>query len=84
MDRRYPDFSVCQFFGADDNDTPGDVIRVVFEIGTKTDELSRLALVRQLKKYLFTVTNEVYMYSQKPPTYHKLHREPIANWISKL
>ncbi|KAJ7503964.1 hypothetical protein B0H11DRAFT_2273706 [Mycena galericulata] len=41
QDRKYPDFTICQFFGADDDNTPGDVIRVVYEIGTKTDALSK-------------------------------------------
>ncbi|KAF7333888.1 hypothetical protein MSAN_02401400 [Mycena sanguinolenta] len=96
QDRQYPDFTVCQFFGADSDNTPGDVVRVVYEIGTKTDPLSKLEVLRQLRTYLQAITarrcdewllgvgqvgNEVYLFSnQRSSTF--LSAYPNIDWIS--
>ncbi|KAF8149007.1 hypothetical protein K438DRAFT_2027453 [Mycena galopus ATCC 62051] len=96
QDRQYPDFTVCQFFGADSDNTPGDVIRVVYEIGTKTDPLSKVDVLRQLGFYLELVTdrrfdewllgvaqvgNEVYLLSnQQGEDFEPAY--PNTDWIS--
>ncbi|KAJ6628576.1 hypothetical protein B0H10DRAFT_2209483 [Mycena sp. CBHHK59/15] len=43
--KRYPDFTVCQYWGADSNTNPrGDVIRVISEVGT--DERDKDTVIR--------------------------------------
>ncbi|KAJ7718687.1 hypothetical protein DFH07DRAFT_784864 [Mycena maculata] len=97
QDRKYPDFTICQFFGADDDNTPGDVIRVVYEIGTKTDALSKDKVLQQVRGYLDTVTdrrfderllgvaqvgNEVYLLSNHLNVATFISPYPNTQWIS--
>ncbi|KAJ7264093.1 hypothetical protein B0H12DRAFT_1230833 [Mycena haematopus] len=71
--RKYPDFTICQFFargsrlvrpappwffGADADGTSPDVIRVVYEIGTTSTTLEKDKVARQLRSYLETVTRD--------------------------
>ncbi|KAF8125521.1 hypothetical protein K438DRAFT_2033861 [Mycena galopus ATCC 62051] len=56
--RTYPDFTVCQFFGADTDGTSPDVIRVVYEIGTTSTPSEKERVMRQWRGYLETVTTD--------------------------
>ncbi|KAJ6538625.1 hypothetical protein B0H10DRAFT_2254389, partial [Mycena sp. CBHHK59/15] len=52
--RTYPDFTICQFFGADADGTAADMIRVVYEIGSTSADKRRI--YRQLEGYLHSIT----------------------------
>jgi hypothetical protein len=54
--RTYPDFTICQFFGADADGTSPDIIRVVYEIGTTSTISEKDRVIRQLRNYLDNVT----------------------------
>ncbi|KAJ6580289.1 hypothetical protein B0H10DRAFT_904883 [Mycena sp. CBHHK59/15] len=93
--RTYPDFTICQFFGADADGTSPDVIRVVYEIGTTSTSLDKERVARQLQNYLETVTrdrfdtnllgvaqikNEVYLIKNVPNT--EIFYDVYPDWIS--
>ncbi|KAJ6586591.1 hypothetical protein B0H10DRAFT_2198014 [Mycena sp. CBHHK59/15] len=93
--RTYPDFTICQFFGADADGTSPDVIRVVYEIGTTSTRSEKDRVARQLRAYLETVTrdrfdtnllgvaqiqNEVYLIKNTPNT--ESFHAVYPHWIS--
>lgn len=93
--RTYPDFTVCQFFGADADGTSPDVIRVVYEIGTTSTSSEKERVMRQLRGYVETVTedrfdinllgvaqiqNEVYLFKNIANT--EIFNPVFPHWIS--
>lgn len=93
--RTYPDFTICQFFGADADGTSPDIIRVVYEIGTTSTISEKDRVIRQLRDYLDNVTidrfdthllgvaqiqNEVYLFKNTPNT--ETFYPVYLQWIS--
>ncbi|KAJ6607145.1 hypothetical protein B0H10DRAFT_1956495 [Mycena sp. CBHHK59/15] len=94
--KRYPDFTICQYWGADSDENPrGDVIRVISEIGT--NERDKDTVIRKLEMYLIIagairfdthllgigqVKNEVFLIENVPNTARVRFRKVFQDWIS--